>query len=155
MLRRLVLLLLAFTLPPVTMGAAPDTVNLHNGYVTVVNNVRFTDVKGNEPFALRVHLNRDTGIGLATHWADDVWPGQQAIINNCCILAGTRYVLGCNAKDKPINACATLNDVWPRLCNERGIPFGYAAFEITGEIWFDVGWKSSGLTLRRIDTGCP
>jgi hypothetical protein len=154
MLRRLGLLVLALALPLVTMGTVPSNINLHNGYVTVVNNVRFTDTKGNATFPVRVHLSRHNGIGFDMHWADELWPGQQTIINNCCIVAGARYQLSCYTT-KRIDACATL-DERPRLCNVRGIPFGYAAFEITGEIWYEgVDWKSSGLDLHRIDTGCP
>lgn len=129
--------------------AVPSGVNLHNGYIVVVNHVQYQD---GFKYAGTVKLN-DKAVG-------EVRSHDTFVVNHCCILAGSRYMLELDymswaGSRSPIALV-------PRLCNIRGIPFGYAAVEFTGDLRKTPEGSGSatrfeilGFRVKRIDTGCP
>lgn len=127
----------------------PDGVNLHNGYIEVINHMQYHDgFRGGGV----VNLN-DKTVG-------EVGSPGTLVVNHCCILAGSRYVVELNyvswaGARSPIA-------VVPRLCTIRGIPFGYAVVEFTGDIrktregsGSPTRFEIFNFRERRIDTGCP
>ena len=68
--------------------------------------------------------------------------------NNCCFLAGSHYNVYANYQTHDVREL--LDVIVPRLCNTRGIPFGYAS------LYFG---NVKGFTKRffshRVDHGCP
>ncbi len=90
MIRRMTLVLLFVALPLLTVGAVPNGVNLHNGYVLLVNNIRY---EGERTDPLRVRL----GLLAIVHRAVIDKDGTLTF-NHCCILAGSHYVISVNAE---------------------------------------------------------
>ena len=127
----------------------PPHVNLHNGYIEVINHIRY-----HHGFSISglVRLNESP--------EGEVASGGTFLINRCCILAGTEYWVELNYVKStsfrlPIK-------VTPRLCNIRGIPFGYAVVEFTGDIvekragsGFHTHFELLHSDERRVDTSCP
>jgi hypothetical protein len=156
MLRRFCTLALALAMPLLTTAAVPDDVNLHNGYVLIVNHVRYVGEAPNlDNYSFNGYVRGPTQYSRFYVLRKD----GSALANECCLLAGTVYNISLGTSN---NYCC-LHEVLefvPRLCNIRGIPFGYAEFELVGEV---VGqkWVGSytetpkGVQLRRIDSGCP
>lgn len=99
----------------------PPGVNLHNGYLVIINDVKYEDgffASG----LVRVDEKDEAHVTSAS----------SVVVNRCCIVAGWRYVVELNYVDRvgirePVF-------VTPRLCNIRGIPFGYAVVVYSGII---------------------
>ena len=126
----------------------PPHVNLHNGYIEVINHIRYHD-RFDTPALVRLNENPE----------GEVASGGTFLINRCCILAGTEYWVELNYVTS-IRVRMPIK-VTPRLCNIRGIPFGYAVVEFTG----DIAQKRAGSEFpfydllhsdaTRVDTSCP
>lgn len=153
MFRRIafVLEVIALSLPIAAAAQmpVPHGVNLHNGYIEVINNVQYHD---GFRVAGVVNLN-DKTVGEVSS------PGT-LVVNHCCILAGSHYIVELNYMSW---AGARLPiAVVPRMCTIRGIPFGYAVVEFTGDIrktrvgsGSPTHFEIFNFRKRRIDTGCP
>jgi len=114
--------LLAVLVPLVASArTVPPGVNLHNGYILVINHVQYED--GFSHLGLvRVNEKDEAHVGSAG----------SVVVNRCCILAGSEYMVELNYVTSagirvPVR-------VTPRLCNIRGIPFGYAVVVYSGII---------------------
>ena len=150
--RALALLLVLAPLCAAAQLDVPPNVNLHNGYVEVINHVTYRDGYSSPGYA-KLH----GPIGLQSQ--GDVFSGSTIALNHCCIAAGTRYIVelvysGAGRREFS-------DDFTARLCNIRGIPFGYAAIEYTGEIYKTpphsgtVTRYEARISSKRVDTGCP
>jgi len=127
----------------------PAGVNLHNGYIEVINRVAYHD-GFSYPGAVKLNGRLEGHVGS----------GGTMTLNQCCIVAGTHYVVELNYADtagqrSPIG-------VTPRLCSIRGIPFGYAVVEFTGTIkktregsGSPTRFEAFGFSERRVDVACP
>lgn len=127
----------------------PAGVNLHNGYIEVINHVQYHD---GFAYTGELKLNGTT--------EGHVGSGGTLMLNRCCILAGSHYVveldyMSWGGQRSPFG-------VVPRLCNIRGIPFGYAVVEYTGTL--KKTREGSGSSTRfemfnfrahRVDEACP
>jgi len=127
----------------------PAGVNLHNGYIEVINHVVYQD-GFSYPGDVRLNETPEGKVGS----------GGTLLVNRCCILAGSHYVVELNyvttaGQRSPFG-------VTPRLCNIRGIPFGYAVVEYTGTL--KKAREGSGSPTRfemfnfrghRLDETCP
>lgn len=127
----------------------PAGVNLHNGYIEVINHVEYRD---GFSWPGTVRLNERT--------QGEVMSAHRFNINGCCVVAGTRYVVELNyatsaGHGEPVG-------VTPRLCNIRGIPFGYAVVVYWGVIkktregsGSPTRFESEHFGGRQADTECP
>lgn len=114
--------LLAVLVPLVASArTVPPGVNLHNGYILVINHVQYED-GFSHPGLVRVNEKLEAHVGSAG----------SVVVNRCCIVAGTRYVVELDY-DRSAGTLAPVA-VTPRLCNIRGIPFGYAVVVWSGII---------------------
>ena len=106
--------ILAVLVPLVASArTVPPGVNLHNGYILVINHVQYENGFTSAGL-VRVNEKDEAHVGSAG----------SVVVNRCCILAGSHYVVELNyaisaGAREPVS-------VTPRLCNIRGIPFGYA-----------------------------
>ena len=129
----------------------PGHINLHNGYVVVINSIspkREYTAGVMEPWSpnpphVRLSWN---GFGQSA----DVPYGGQAFLNQCCIAAGTGYSLTFYQ-----GGYQTGVDVHPRLCNVRGIPFGYAVVEVVGSYVWHRNGISGTPSVHVVDAPCP
>jgi hypothetical protein len=128
----------------------PAHINLHNGYIVVINDINPKQehtagvLEPWNPSAPLVKLSWN-GFSQSTYAPY----GQRAYLNQCCIAAGTEYRLTLYQESE------TGVFVRPRLCNVRGIPFGYAVVEVVGPyIWHRNG-ISGNTSLRVLDAPCP
>ena len=113
----------------------PPHVNLHNGYIEVINHIQAPE---SSKFSGMVKLNgRHEG---------EVRSGAGLVLNRCCILAGSQYQV--EIEYPAFTGSWERIVVTPRLCNIRGIPFGYAVVVFTGSRW-------AYLHATRVDTSCP
>lgn len=139
-------------LPLATAAAplpVPAGVNLHNGYLEVINHVRYLD---GFTAAGRVQLN-EKSVGV-------VGTDGTLVVNHCCVLAGSHYTV---ELDYAASAGSRYPDtIVPRLCSIRGIPFGYAVVEFIGTIRKTREGPASparfevlGFRARRVDQECP
>ena len=129
----------------------PAHINLHNGYIVVINDIspkrEFTSgvIEPWYPSPPLVKLSWN-GFSQST----DAPYGERAYLNRCCIAAGTGYSLTFHQ-----GGYQTGVDVRPRLCNVRGIPFGYAVIEVVGPyIWYRNGISGTP-SVRVLDAPCP
>lgn len=137
---------------PLAASAAlpvPAGVNLHNGYIEIINHVQYHD---GFSVAGVVKINEKT--------EGDVSSGGTFLANWCCILAGSSYIVELDF-DRAAGARIPIR-ITPRLCNIRGIPFGYAVIEYTGRVKKTAEGSGSfarfetfGERATRIDTACP
>lgn len=157
MIRNFTLLLgLLAALSPIA-GATqtiPAHINLHNGYIQINNHIKvFTKNGSQTEEQMWVVLNGFVSQFESAHIAT----GTSGSINKCCILAGTyykAYVRGGGIHKE--------FGVRPRLCNVRGIPFGFAVIDIYGKIQevdhngrIPNDWVPSGIHVTVNDTTCP
>ncbi|HET6893935.1 MAG TPA: hypothetical protein VFH72_00965 [Candidatus Baltobacteraceae bacterium] len=126
----------------------PPHVNLHNGYIEIIDRVQ---VPAGFKFSGIVKLNgRHEG---------EVRPGGTFVLNRCCILAGSHYEVEVSYS----SATARMRTfVTPRLCNIRGIPFGYAVIEVAATFvktregsGLGSAYESYHVQAKRVDTSCP
>ena len=148
MLRRLALCAIAVLLPLGVAAAIPSGVNLHNGYIVVYNNVR-----SSEPVEYDIQISHehrgwfDRQQGTGNH---------PVIFNRCCIAAGSIYeVLVTMKVNGELGVAKAATNA--RLCNIRGIPFGYSAFVVTGQLSRrDTGAAiGRALTIHVVSQDCP
>jgi len=114
--------ILAVLVPLVASArTVPPGVNLHNGYILVINHVQYENGFTSAGL-VRVNEKDEAHVGSAG----------SVVVNRCCILARSHYVVELNyaisaGAREPVS-------VTPRLCNIRGIPFGYAVVVYSGII---------------------
>lgn len=117
---------------------ADASVNLHNGYIAIRN-------ESSAPLRVTVQAG-----GWSNHLMFDgtIAPHSTYDVNNCCYAAGTRYFLEAfePARSKPYEW-----QVVPRLCNTRGIPYGFASLTF-GYVQFA---GKDVLNFYPTDRGCP
>jgi len=114
--------LLAVLVPLVASArTVPPGVNLHNGYILVINHVQYQD-DFTRPGLVRVNEKEEAQVGS----------GASVVVNRCCILAGSRYIVELDYVTSAETRVPV--PVTPRLCNIRGIPFGYAVVVYSGII---------------------
>ncbi len=129
--------------------AVPSNVNLHKGYIEVINHVQYP-----------AHFWHGGAVKLNGHFQGEVGSGGTFVLNRCCIVAGSQYVV---ELDYVWSASARSPlSVTPRLCNIRGIPFGYAVVEYTGSVvktregsGTNTRFEMFHFSGRRVDTSCP
>ena len=140
MFRKIALLLSVLIMPLAATAGVPPEVNLHNGYIIVVNHIHYV---GEQSPRFAVKLNVDGGV---------LEKGGSVILNKCCIVAGLSYLV--KSIVEPAYG-SIYKDVYvhPRLCNIRGIPFGFAVVELTGES--DNHKILRNIALSRVDVDCP
>ena len=153
MLQRLFLsgaiLIAALSVAASAQSTIPEGVNLHNGFVEVRNEiVIYRD--GRRDVALgRIHMNHANRLGYSE--VREAHTGQTAVFNKCCVLAGSPYTLEMDIVQSHIERL-----IYPRLCNVRGIPFGYAVVVFRGEISIrDHYSHATGLHAYALDVPCP
>lgn len=127
----------------------PSNVNLHKGYIEVINHVQYHD-GFSHPGVLK----------LNGHVQGDIGSGGRLVLNHCCILAGSQYVVELDYV-RSASQRSKLS-VTPRLCNIRGIPFGYAVVVYTGSVvktregsGTNTRFEMFHFSGRRVDTSCP
>jgi hypothetical protein len=160
MLRTLVLAASVLAAAVPLAGSAqtvPSGLNLHNGYIQVNNHV----VVVMPPMRQREHIENLPSPSVLlfspfTRQEDlklDRWG--PIYLNRCCIAAGTRYSVA-YAAELVVGAPPSLV-VHPRLCNVRGIPFGFAEVTFAGEItWNDQKRHWVSAVTERVDNSpCP
>ncbi|NNM98709.1 MAG: hypothetical protein HKL91_02785 [Candidatus Eremiobacteraeota bacterium] len=117
---------------------ADASINLHNGYISLQNSG-----------SLPVHVViTPQGFGAITMFDGVIPPHSVYHANNCCYLAGTLYNVHAYYGDYVDHYLD--RSIRPRLCNTRGIPFGYAS------LLFDsprINRKS--IFMIQLDHGCP
>lgn len=177
MLRKLAIALLALLATASAVAPASAEVNLHNGFIQIVDDITYSvDLAGLKDPSLyqgpppRIDfLVRVRHEGLKVTYTTTLH-GKSAFVNECCILAGSYYSIeGFNyGRDGNVAGAYFSGDVTPRLCNVRGIPFGYAKLVVTGHVTYtphakfadtkyatiENAWKVHGLRLTRVDTDC-
>jgi hypothetical protein len=134
----------------------PPHINLHNGYIVVINNIHTSRLYSNgrtEPWSAPEAY---ASLKWAVHSRRVVVPygGGHAYLNDCCIAAGTRYTFrfyqGSVEHDLTVQ---------PKLCNIRGIPFGYAVVELSGSYqWLQnstIPLTHGEPVLRDLHAPCP
>lgn len=143
---------LAAMLVPLVASArtVPLGVNLHNGYLLIINHVKYED-GFSVPGVVRVNDVEEVRVGS----------GGSVAVNRCCIVAGTAYQVDLDYKESA--GAMTPVAVVPQLCSIRGIPFGYAVVVYWGVIGKTP--DGSGVYTRFHDTdrvqgrqaheGCP
>lgn len=137
---------------PLAASAAlpvPAGVNLHNGYIEIVNHIQYRD-GFSVPGIVNVNSKKEGEVGSSGTF----------VVNRCCILAGSHYEVELNYMQSA--GLRIPDSVVPRLCNIRGIPFGYAVVEYTGWIAKTrersesfASFKAFNLRARRVDDACP
>lgn len=137
---------------PLTASAQfsiPAGVNLHNGYIEVINRVHYHD-GFSWPGDVKLNDRHEGRVGT----------GGTFVINKCCILAGSHYLVELNYVSGA--GIRVPVGVVPRLCNIHGIPFGYAVVEYTGNIrktregsGSGTRYETTDLHGSRVDTACP
>ncbi len=153
MLRRLAIFVVSAMLPTFAVAGVPSDVNLHNGYVIVVNHVHYAGEK-TLPFDI-------TYVGLST-LNRKLAAGSYATFNQCCVVAGQTYHVYARTEQNHMGVNPNI-PVHARLCNIRGIPFGYAEVELVGNVTYHQStvhpalgdFDVTGVAIRQIDTGCP
>lgn len=156
MLRKLLLAFGALaTLASATASAQmviPAHIDLHRGYIVVINDI---SPKRNhrgiiEPWSPAAALVKSCWSGIACQETRAPFGGRGYINQECCVAAGTKYQLTLTAGELYKSVY-----VLPRLCNVRGIPFGYAVVEFTGPYtWLDNGIAGE-ISVRVLDAPCP
>jgi len=148
----IIVVLLAAILPTGSSAAVSSyaAVNLHNGfievrsYVTVDN--KGTDVTATTP--LLATLRRSDG---TFQESANVFAGTPIYLNDCCIVAGSLY----EVQVKGVGHSVTFK-VRPKLCNVRGIPFGYEIVTISGRAERDSNNNYKlDLEPRVLEAPCP
>ncbi len=152
MLRKLAIAIAALALPLAAAAPVSAEINLHNGYIVVTNHVKVLERDGS-PVKYQYVLTVVLRHSLGTQEIGKVAQGSHTVMNNCCVVAGSPYSF------EVIDTSAYINhgDLRPRLCNIRGIPFGFAAVDITGTIQRDNAnhWVYTDMRAKEVDTGCP
>lgn len=152
MLRTLVLAASVLAAAVPLAGSAqtvPSGINLHNGYIEVHNQIAMhpaTDAAPLPPVRIEFHN------ALTRQQSETVGLMGTAYINRCCVVAGTLYEVVLVAAYH-----STTATVRPRLCNIRGIPFGFAVVTFTGKIvWNAKGKYWEPAITPHVDDGvCP
>ena len=148
-------LALLLVLAPLCAAAQLDVlpnVNLHNGYVEVINHVTYRD-----GYSLPGYAKLHGPFGQQSQ--GNVLSGATIALNHCCIAAGTKYSVELDYSTASLREFS--EPFTARLCNIRGIPFGYAVVEFTGEIYKTPPGSGTmtryeaRLHSKRIDTACP
>lgn len=140
---RTLLITIAAAFALATLPAAAD-VNLHNGYIVIRNDAA-------QPLYGSInHLI--PGIAETTvQRLGEIAPHSTFIANKCCYAAGSTYVLDVyywhNTAARPTFVA--------RLCNERGIPHGYAAFAFHSYRQHNDHPDVHRVAGGRTDTACP
>ena len=141
MLRNAVLTLVAaFAL--MALPAAAE-INYHNGLIAIDN-------EGSVPIHLKIeHFTKGIGAGARVQSMVEIGAHQRFIANGCCYAAGSEYQITATHSGN-----WSYDYVTPRLCNERGIPYGYAhvAYRAEPDPWHAHSYFTK---FRRVDTGCP
>lgn len=157
MLRMLVLAAFVLATSVPLAGSAhtiPAGVNPHNGYIQVNNRV----VVHAPPYPESKKVNSAPSRGLELRYPlgrtefKTVLGLGPLYFNACCILAGSRYLITMTSPGK-----TTEQEVTPRLCNVRGIPFGFAEITFAGDVIWDSGsmrWISH-VTVHVDNAACP
>lgn len=127
----------------------PAGINPHNGYIMVNNWIKVKDAPpGKMPDAPLVRVKfHDSLVGRVY-----VDYGHTAYMNNCCFAAGTYYTV-----ELLVEGATVSENVKPLLCNVRGIPFGYGAINLDGDIiWYakERRWIVDAKP-HRADAPCP
>ncbi len=154
MLRKLALSIFALMLPLAVSAAVPGDVNLHNGYIIVVNHVHYTGAKTVD---FLVHFHSGINSNQRTLAKDGY-----VTFNQCCIVAGQKYLIAISTHENFAGVNPNV-EVHARLCNIRGIPFGYSEVELTGDVRYVQSdqhpalgaFEVKNIAVRQADTGCP
>lgn len=111
-------------------GTIPSGINAHNGYIEVTNHIKIKDApsgKMPDPPIVRVMFHNSIVDDLSLPY------GHTAYLNKCCFAAGTHYTV-----DVLTEARFDRTSLEPKLCNVRGIPFGFAVINLDGTVfWYD------------------
>jgi len=130
MLRNLTVIavLLAAMLPTGSSAAvAPySAVNLHNGFIEVRSHVVVKNYGEDVSASALVHVNLRRTDGTLQDYGQ-VGSTAPIYFNTCCIVAGTLYIVEATVQGHKIDF-----RVRPKLCNVRGIPFGFEIVTVTG-----------------------
>lgn len=114
------------------------SINLHNGYISLQNNG-----------TLPVHVIVTTqGFGAITMFDGVIPPHSVYHANNCCYVAGTLYNVHAYYADYVHHYFE--RSIRPRLCNTRGIPFGYASL-----LFYSHPDSTKGISMIQLDHDCP
>jgi hypothetical protein len=134
---------------------AASALNLHNGYIFITNDSNFT-VTVNIHHVFLGGKGNDVGPSLV------ITPHSTGLDNDCCIAAGSEYLIQAHWTDDKIvigpdimrgsGAYSPLR-VTPRLCNQHGIPFGYAHVKTSLQPYSSS--KNGQMTVSRLDVSCP
>ena len=122
-----------------------SALNLHNGY-TVIRN------EGQIPVWVFIqHFIPGTIAGAVVQGWTEIGPHSTLVANNCCYAAGSPYRL--QVSDSGPNRSRASYHFEPRLCNQHGIPYGFAMFAISAhKVAAHEGHEIRG---GRIDGSCP
>ncbi|MDE2480889.1 MAG: hypothetical protein KGN02_01700 [bacterium] len=136
LMRVLVAAVVLFPLGASAQSVIPPHVNLHNGYIEVVNQIKIYDERRDgtrilrhgdvAKFDLRLYLNNNHLVQEAA-----INTGDTVYLNTCCILAGSLYQITAKFRGT-IDA-----EIRPQLCNVRAIPFGYGVVVLTGVLIYE------------------
>jgi hypothetical protein len=152
MFRTLVLAVVAFGAAVPLPGSAqtiPGGINLHNGYIEVNNRIIMHAAKDAPPLP-RARI--DFRNSLTRQQSEPSTLMGTTYINACCVVAGSLYQVVLFAAYH-----ITIATVRPRLCNVRGIPFGFAVVTFTGNIVWNAkehSWEPT-ITPHVNDGVCP
>ena len=117
---------------------ADASVNLHNGYISILNN-------NSTPLHVTIHT---AGAGGIKMFDGVIAPYATYHVNNCCYAAGSHYYVDAYERGRALPYQLMVD---PRLCNTRGIPYGYASL-FFGNVKFGDGYV---LNFHRVDHRCP
>ena len=151
MLRKMILVLAAvMAVVQLTSAAAQADVNLHNGYIEVVDHITY-----NEDLTGVIDRSKLHGIPKLPFDVDFYSPSYGvgygkvrmtngvAIMNHCCVLAGSFYTVTGMAMNQQegnrhvVIAGAHFKDTMKAaLCNVRGIPFGFIRVVLFGMVTY-------------------
>ena len=155
MLRKFALAIATLALPFGTAAPVSAEINLHNGYIIVINHVKVLEKDGDPwkgPLRLQVVLNHVMSLANFQE-IGHVGQGETITMNDCCIAAGSPYSFKIVGEDR---VKAPILYFHPRLCNIRGIPFGFATIVITGTLQrIPNNWEVTNFHAQDVDAPCP
>lgn len=123
----IVALLAAMSPTGSSAAVAPySAVNLHNGFIEVRSHVVVKDQGEDVSATALVHVALRRTDGTLQDYGD-VGSVAPIYFNRCCIVAGSLYIVEADVQGKRIDF-----QVRPKLCNVRGIPFGFEIVTVTG-----------------------
>ncbi len=155
MLRTLTLALglMAASIPLAAYAAPtiPQGINLHNGYIEVRNEVVVTNYRQIIRVGADIIMRNAAFANYNAQEMSTIDTGTTGYLNKCCVLAGSLYHIRMRLLGHPIDL-----SVRPKLCNVRGIPFGFAIVTFTGTAHRDHNnnWVES-VTPHVNDGVCP